>query len=319
MPIDPAFAAPGRFHKGNTHMHSTRSDGALSPADVCGIYRDGGYDFVALTDHFLPNFGFPITDTRAFRSQRFTSILAAELHAPATASGELWHIVGIGLPADFAPTGPKESGPALAQRAADAGAFVTLAHPAWYALTIEDAQNVPAAHALEIYNHKSQTTTDRGDGTYLADQLHAAGRRIMLCAADDAHFQQRDYFGGFVMVKAADNTEEALLAGLKSGAFYASQGPVIESVVYSEDSVEIACSPASAVMVLGRGTRAVQRLDAGMTRVTLPLGQIPTGGFARVVVVDAERRRAWTNPVWWPTNRQTTSRKMTNLRLVSVP
>jgi hypothetical protein len=299
MPIDCAFAAPGRFHKGNIHMHSTRSDGALSPAEVCSAYQDAGYDFVSLTDHFLPNFGFPVTDTRAFRSNRFTTILGAELHAPATSSGELWHIAGVGLPPDFAATSPTENGPALAQRAAAAGAFVTLVHPAWYGLTITDAESVPAAHALEIYNHKSQTHTDRGDGTYLADQLHRAGRRITLCAADDAHFNQCDCFGGYVMVKAMDNSDAALLAGLKSGAFYASQGPVIESVVYCEDAVEIECSPASAVMVLGRGSRAVQRLEAGMKRIALPLEQIRPGGFARVVVVDADRRRAWTNPVWW--------------------
>src|SRR5215470_4577457 len=296
MPIDRAFAAPGRFHKGNIHMHSTRSDGARSPEDACRIYQDAGYDFVSLTDHFLPNYGFPITDTRALRSDHFTTILGAELHTPATAGGELWHIVGVGLPADFAPTSPGESGPALAHRAAEAGAFVVLAHPAWYGLTMADAQSTPAAHAIEIYNHKSQTQTDRGDGTYLADQLHAVGRNITLCAADDAHFHHRDYFGGYVMVKAQDNQDAALIAGLKSGAFYSSQGPVIENVVYGEDSVEITCSPASAIMALGSGARAVQRLQPGMTRVTLPIDQLRAGGFARIVVVDAERRRAWTNP-----------------------
>jgi hypothetical protein len=56
-------------------------------------------------------------------------------------------------------------------------------------------------------------------------------------------------------------------------------------------------------MVLGPGTRAVQRLEPGMTRVRLPLDPIRSGGFARVVVVDAERRRAWTNPVWWRLQR----------------
>jgi hypothetical protein len=299
MPIDQAFAAPGRFYKGNTHMHSTRSDGARSPEDACGAYRDAGYDFVSLTDHFLPNYGFPIADTRALCSDRFTTILGAELHTPATSRGDLWHIVAVGLPLDFTPTAAGETGRALAARAADAGAFVSIAHPAWYGLTLADADNIPAAHAIEIYNHKSQTHTDRGDGSYLADQLHAAGRRIALTAVDDAHFYTRDCFGGYVMVKATDNSTQALLAALRSGAFYASQGPVIENVVYTKDTVEIACSPASAVMLLGPGSKTIQRLEAGITRVTLPLAPVRSGGFARVVVVDADRRRAWTNPVWW--------------------
>ena len=41
------------------------------------------------------------------------------------------------------------------------------------------------------------------------------------------------------------------------------------------------------------------RLEPGTTRVKLPLRAIRSGGFARIVVVDAESRRAWTNPVWW--------------------
>lgn len=299
MLIDPAFAAAGHFRKGNIHTHSTRSDGALSPEDVCRAYRDAGYDFVSLTDHFLARYGFPIADTRLLRSARFTTILGAELHAPATSLGELWHVLAVGLPADFAPTAAEETGPAVARRAADAGAFIAIAHPAWYALTMEDAESLPMAHAVEIYNHKSHVQTDRGHSSYLADQLHATGRRITLCAVDDAHFQGRDCFGGYVMVKAIDNDPEALVASLKSGAYYSSQGPVIETVEYREDEVEIACSPASVVMVLGRGSRAEKRVERGITRVKLPLDTIRPGGFARVVVADAAGRRAWTNPVWW--------------------
>ncbi|MCU0944651.1 MAG: hypothetical protein MUF65_04695, partial [Rubritepida sp.] len=103
MPQDPAFAAPGRFWKGNLHTHSTASDGVRAPEAVCATYREAGYDFLALTDHFLAKYGFPIVDTRPFRAPGFTTILGAELHAPATALGELWHILALGLPLDFAP------------------------------------------------------------------------------------------------------------------------------------------------------------------------------------------------------------------------
>ncbi|WMT90453.1 PHP domain-containing protein [Pelagibacterium sp. H642] len=58
------FSAPGRFFKGNLHTHSDRSDGALSPEEVCRRYRAAGYDFLAITDHFLRQYDFPLTDTR---------------------------------------------------------------------------------------------------------------------------------------------------------------------------------------------------------------------------------------------------------------
>jgi hypothetical protein len=299
LPVDTAFDSPGHFFKGNIHTHSNRSDGALEPEAVCAAYRDAGYDFIALTDHFLEKYGFPIVDTRPFRTNTFTTILGAEVHAPKTSLGETWHLLAVGLPADLAPTAAAETAPQLARRCLEAGAFLAIAHPAWYGLTKTDTDTIEGAHAVEIYNHTSQVRTDRGDSSALLDQLHASGRRIGLCAVDDAHFHCKDYFGGFVMVKAADNEPHALLSSLKAGAYYSSQGPVIESVVYGEDHVEIACSPASAVMVLGRGSRASQQVASGLERVTLPLDAVKGGGFARVVVVDKEGRRAWTNPVWW--------------------
>ena len=120
------FAAEGRFYKGNLHTHSTASDAVRDPDQVCAMYREAGYDFLSLTDHFLPKFNFPITDTRPFRTNNFTTILGAEVHAPKTELGEIWHILSVGLPRDFAPTTPTETGPELAARAAALGAYFSV-------------------------------------------------------------------------------------------------------------------------------------------------------------------------------------------------
>ncbi|WP_368415552.1 CehA/McbA family metallohydrolase [Falsiroseomonas sp.] len=296
MQTDTTFAAPGRFFKGNIHTHSNVSDARLSPAEVCAVYRDGGYDFMALTDHFLEKFGFPIVDTRPFRTAGFTTLLGAEVHAPATSLGEIWHILAVGLPLDFAPTGPSETGAALAARCVAAGAFVGIAHPGWYALSAADANTLTGAHAVEIYNHTTHLRTDRGDGSNLADQLLAEGRRISLIAVDDAHFHCPDWFGGWVMVKATDNEPDMLLAALKAGRFYATQGPMIEGILWGKDTVEVHCSPAASVMVLGHGSRAAQSVAPLQTRVSLPLARLRQSGFARIVIADAQGRRAWSNP-----------------------
>jgi hypothetical protein len=39
------------YLKGNLHIHTNFSDGAHTPAEMVAIYRDLGYDFVAITDH----------------------------------------------------------------------------------------------------------------------------------------------------------------------------------------------------------------------------------------------------------------------------
>jgi len=296
--MDSAFTAPGRFWKGNIHTHSTLSDGMRAPAEVCAAYRDAGYDFLALTDHFRAKYGFPVADTRPFRAPGFTTILGAELHAPATGLGELWHILAVGLPLDFAPPSTAETGPELAARALAAGAFVAIPHPAWYALVAADARSMPGAHAVEIYNHTSAIRTDRGDGTYLIDQLLAEGRRLSVIAVDDAHFACADAFGGWLMVKAEASEPEPLLAALKAGHFYATQGPLLHEVTWHADGVEVHCSPAEAVIVLGRGSRAQPVLAPGQTRVSVPYGRASGSPFHRLVVIDAAGRRAWSNPVW---------------------
>lgn len=300
MPLlDPAFTAPGRFWKGNIHTHSNLSDGVRTPESVCATYREAGYDFLALTDHFMAKYGFPIVDTRPFRAPGFTTILGAELHAPATSLGETWHILAVGLPLDFAPPQQCETGAALAVRALAAGAFVAIPHPGWYALTVEDAATLPGAHAVEVYNHTSQLRTERGDGVYLANQLLAGGRRIGLIAVDDAHFACMDAFGGWLMVKAEANDPEALLDALKAGRYYATQGPLIHDITWDTEEVEVTCTPAASVMVLGRGSRAAQAMAPGQTRVRLPYVALKAGGFARIVVADATGRRAWSNPVYF--------------------
>ncbi len=131
-----------------------------------------------LSEHFIGNFDFPIADTRSFRSNNFTTLIGAELHAPETKVGELWHIVAAGLPLDFPRNLDGETGAQIAARAREAGAFIGIAHPAWSQLTMEDGRAISCAHAVEIYNHGCAIENDRGDGWYLLDQMLSEGRRL---------------------------------------------------------------------------------------------------------------------------------------------
>lgn len=301
-----AFAAPGRFWRGNLHTHSTRSDGILDPAEVCRRYQAEGYDFLALTDHFIGLYGYPITDTTGFREPGFTTLLGAELHSGAQDNGALWHILAVGLPADFAPPDAPhfrpvegmETGPEIAARAVAAGAFVAIAHPQWSGLSVADARSIAAAHAVEIYNHGCATGCDRPDGAMIADALLVEGRRLTLIATDDAHFHEPDHFGGWVMVKAEENAPEALLAALKAGAFYATQGPEFRDVRIEERKIVVECSAVSAVCFLGAPQDATSVQGRSLTRAEIPLNRFAGSPFVRVSLIDAAGKRAWSNPVW---------------------
>ena len=303
---DPAFTAKGRFWRGNLHTHSTRSDGVLSPEEVCRRYKAEGYDFMALTDHFVGAFGYPIVDTVPMRDAGFTTILGAELHSGAMANGELWHILAVGLPADFAPSNSpsfvpvagQETGAEIAARAVAAGAFVAIAHPQWSGLTLADARTITAAHAVEIYNHGCAMGCDRPDGFAIADLLLTEGRKLTLIATDDAHFSEPDHFGGWVMVKAEANEPEALLSALKAGHFYSSQGPQLRDVRIEGGKLIVECSAVSSIVALGWGTGAKAVHGHSMTRGEVSLDRLNNSPWIRAAVIDAAGKRAWSNPIW---------------------
>lgn len=293
------FAQPGEFYKGNLHTHSTNSDGKHPPGDVVAFYRDADYDFLALTDHFMEQYGWKITDTRPFRRDDFTTLIAAELHAPRTRVGELWHIKGIGLPVDFAPSLNGETGPELAARAAEAGAFIGLVHPSWYGLTTEDARQIPFAHAIEIYNHASAVGVDRGIDWPFCDLLLNDGWRLGGYASDDAHKLTHDCLGGWVHVKAPRLDPDLLLESLKRGHYYSSQGPEIADIAVGgdKDEVRAACSPATTVVISGRGARSNSVRGTDLREAVFPLRRF-AGSYFRITVIDEAGRKAWSNPIW---------------------
>ncbi len=300
------FTDPGKFRRGNLHTHSTRSDGALEPQDVCKRYQDAGYDFIALTDHFIGQYDYPITDTTAYRNDDFTTILGAELHSGAMEKGNLWHIVAVGLPTDFKPPNAphfepvegQESGASIAQRARDAGAFVAIAHPHWSSLTESDARTITAAHAVEVYNHGCAIENDRGDGHLSLEHLLDEGRKLTMIATDDAHFHTPDHFGGWVMVKTRENTADALLDAMKAGAFYSSTGPQIHDIRLNGMTAEVECTEAASITVQGSVACAPSLCGEKMTRGVIDFNRLKGSPWIRITVIDHAGKRAWSNPIW---------------------
>ena len=300
------FTAPGKFHRGNLHTHSTNSDGILSPKEVCARYQAEGYDFIALTDHFVGLFDYPITDTSACRNENFTTILGAELHTGSMENGHLWHIVAVGLPGEFTPPDApnfrpvkgSESAAEIARRARDAGAFVAIAHPHWSGLSRADARSLTAAHAVEIYNHGCAVDNDRGEGFLTLEQLLNEGRKLNLIATDDAHFNTPDHFGGWVMVKTTQNSPGELLDALKSGKFYSSTGPDFHDIRINKGSVVVDCTAAETVIVQGDRPSTATLHGESMTTAKLSLDRLGNSPWVRVTIIDRAGKRAWSNPIW---------------------
>lgn len=297
-----------RFFRGNLHCHSDRSDGHWPPDDVVAAYREAGYDFIVLSDHFEARYGWRVTDTRRLRDERFTTILGAELSSgPWDERGCYW-VVAVGLPADFPPPAAGEHAAAIA-RARASGAFVTLLHPGLNNLPLAACDALPAfaaVHAVEIYNHAMAggAAADRANGAYLLDGLLEEGRRLLLTAGDDAHFGRTDdRFGGWVEV-AADRLEpDALVEALKTGCYFSTQGPALLELLVEGGRLHVRTSGVHAIGLTGGGDRwlsGTERVSQGGATITEAEFDLTPfrGAYCRVVAIDREGKRAWSNPIW---------------------
>ena len=228
-----------KYYRGNLHGHSTHSDGKLEAEEVIEFYKSLGYDFTCLSDHLWQDERFSaktVLGTQHLNSNNFITINSAEIHCRGKKydNDGLWHIVANGLPLDFAVASDDETAPQLVQRAVDAGAYVTIAHPEWYTLTCDEAMAISHAHGVEIYNHGCVVAASRGSGIGVADYLLQEGKRISFTATDDSHFNIADAGGGWVMVAADELSPHAIVNALKTGQHYSSTGVEIRLFSYDE-------------------------------------------------------------------------------------
>jgi hypothetical protein len=296
----PPFGLGHSLYRGNLHGHSTHSDGVLSAQAVVQTYADLGYDFTCLSDHLWIDDKFAATsvcDGRALDRKDFITLPSAELHCYGKTYDQdgVWHIVANGLPLDFACPDAKETAPDLIARAQAAGAYVSLAHPEWYTMTTDEAMQVAAADAVEIYNHSCVVTSARGSGIAIADYLLNEGKKISFTATDDSHFELPDWGGGWVMVAAAELSQNALVAALKAGHHYASTGADFNDLQIEDGVLTVTSSPVENVVISGAGHMAMAETGKDMTETQFDLGKFRSDWF-RITLRDAAGKMAWSNP-----------------------
>ena len=78
--------------KGDTHVHTTRSDGRETPGLVCANYRSKGFDFMTVTDHYNYYGSAEMIDSYKDVKLGMTLLYGEEVHSP----GNFVHIVNLG-------------------------------------------------------------------------------------------------------------------------------------------------------------------------------------------------------------------------------
>jgi len=150
-------------------------------------------------------------------------------------------------------------------------------------------------HSYGIYNAVSESHMSvRAYSDYFVDVCANAGIRYHLLATDDAHYYDgSDACKGWVMVRAGELSDEALLKALRAGDFYASQGP--ELFVRREgNTLIIDCSPCQYISAVSNLAWARRTLRGdGVTHFEYEIQK--SESWIRVQVCDAEGKLAWSN------------------------
>jgi len=296
------FGLPGHWFKGCLHVHSTASDGCLTPGEVIDWYRSRGYHFLALTDHDV------LSEAHSL-AEDFITLSGIEIDCVDPLLGE-YHLVGLGLirSPDLG-RGKLLAFQEAIDRARTAGGLVSLAHPYWSGLMSEDLLAMEGCFALEVYSGSCELDNGKGFSIVHWDDLLAAGHRLWGLAVDDAHWHNgmEDADLGWVWVKAPALAQEAILDALHQGHFYASSGPQILDLQLDEShgQLRVLCSPSVAVDFIGYGSRGC--------RITAPPGETLTSAsyvlkkgqrYVRVACRDAQGCWAWSNPLFLEEDRR---------------
>ncbi len=309
-PLSPApQGQAGRWFKGNTHTHTTNSDGDSSPDDVARWYRDHGYQFLVLSDH---NVLTSIEALNALHGHDGSFLLIKGEEVTDRFDGKPVHVNGL----DVAERVEPQKGTSLldvVQRNVDAIRQVRgvphINHPNFgWALTTDVLKQVRRMKLLEIYNGHPQVNNLGGGGVpgleEAWDAVLSSGTTMYGIAVDDAHtFKQPGNPAvagpgrGWVMVRAERLDAAAILAALEQGQFYASTGVEITDIVTTSRSMTVAVKKDAwskyRIQFIGKAGRVLHEALDSPAEYTFRGDE----GYVRAKVIESNGRVAWVQPV----------------------
>jgi len=293
MKLQNPFRTRGRWYRANLHTHTTTSDGRASPAETAELYRQAGYQVLALTDHWATN------DVSGLSRDDLLVVSGMEYHplCPAKPEGNPHHLVAIGVPHGFDLGETERADGNAAIRAVDAvGGLSFLAHPLWCGHRYDHYAYLSGYHGVEVYNgtcDKIARSAGDADWSYLLDE----GRVMGGLAVDDTHGPV-DRFNGWVWLRLKELTSSAVVDALRKGCYYSSTGPEVSRFRVRDGVVEIACSPAEFIYLSAQtyhGARYRAEPGESVQQWTCPVGK--DWAYVCAIVVDHTGRKAWTNPI----------------------
>lgn len=284
------------------HIHTTRSDGRKSPEEVLRLFKDAGYDAIALTDHWI--YG------AEGEFDGMTILSGCEYNVGGSfAQNGVFHIVGWGMREDpvarhpilktessFA--NPTEQANAIIDAIHEVGGIAELAHPAWSVNSPEQIRGLRGICATEIYNTVSDWgMSNRPYSGAVVDMLATGGTLLPLLAVDDCHYYNGDHCVAATMVEAPDNQPSTLYAALAAGDYYATTGPQVHLLPQKDGSFLVRTSSVSRIVFMTNRVWAPDRQIFGENLTEAVYHPIEGETFIRAEVTDKGGKMGWSNPL----------------------
>ena len=289
--IDLRYSTTGTWYKGNTHLHSTASDGGWTFAELAQAYAGAGYDFLFRTDHWV------CSDVAADSDDYPLLWLdGIELDGRDDA-GSYYHVVGLGSFGGIT----REMGLVAAMQAVRAqDGLLILAHPQWTGNSFDEALRWDF-HGVEAYNHVCQWLNGKGRAGAYWNAMLSRNPGTLGVACDDAHVRPEHpgWNGGWVMVNAPELSRPAVMAAIRAGNFYSSTGPEFHTIACDGANVAIETSPVQFARLVGPGYlgKRVGNFEGALfTDATFDIP--PDWAYAYFEIEDGCGRKAWTNTLW---------------------
>jgi hypothetical protein len=238
-----------QWFKGNTHTHTTMSDGDSPPEVVAKWYKDHDYRFLVLSDHNV------FTDPAALHDLvDSTFLLIPGEEVTAKFQQKPVHVNGLNISQHVNPV-VDTSLVGTIQKNVDAVRMVDgvphINHPNFkWAISQNDLLQINNDKLLEIYNGHPGVNNFGGGGwpsmEQVWDHLLTAGREIYGIAVDDAHHFQGEFAPGrsnpgrgWVVVRAKNLEAREIVESLEKGLFYASTGVELDDIKITSTQIEI--------------------------------------------------------------------------------
>ena len=275
-------------YKIGLHIHTNLSDGKCSPEEVARIYKDAGFDAIAITDHWK------YYTEGELEGLKILSGCEYNVGVRNTIEGVM-HIVGIGMKED-----PCINRDASCQEIIDgikaAGGMAVLAHPAWSLNSVEQIETLHGFDMLEIYNSVSDThQSARPYSGYLVDVLANKGIHFPLTATDDAHYYDgSDETKSYIIADSPSLEWKDIATAIEQKKFYATQGPTLK-IEREGNVIRLICSECERIAFFSNLSWSSDRVFCGKGLTYAEYEIKEEEKWVRFEVRDAKGLEAWSN------------------------